>query len=505
MGLRDARSASARSQSELIGLVIVIGMALASATIIVAFGGTALDDTQHQAEIERAEHWMTLFDARASLAALGDSPSQSVSLGQSRGTFTSAPDSGWMRITHGNYTNNNDNETFFNESLGAVVYENRKKKVAYQGGGVWRQSGQSAAQMVSPPEFHYRGATLTLPIIRVETAGTVSGRTTIDIQRVEETRRVFPNKTSSTPTTDEVGAPYNGTDRQYVNPVNNGTVTVTVDSEYYRGWAEYFRTRTEGIVSVEDANNQAHVTLESLAGSIGLFEMPLEGNALGVQGIGQDHPISNFNITLEPDPHFQNMHWSFYVEESTEEFELHFYSDGKCTGSGSGTYSGDLDVSIYYSNDTADIHEEWQNTSINEPDNPDFNVNCDSENLTVDLMSSTTMTYDDIEWTGNDNRWYFRPEISGQDVATTTTSFGSHTADTGNFTQGEEAELGFLMNHYLSFLGPEFDLTVTDGPGGSSRVDESASTGYLTYDTSTIGRFVTFMHITENRLNVTFD
>lgn len=504
-GESDARSRS-RSQSTVVGYVLVLGMVIAGTALVVTFGATALTDTQTQSELQRAEHSLTLFDSRSSMVALGNSDAQSVSFGVRGGQFDVTEDSGWMRIEHVNFTGSGDDEVIFNESLGALVYENGNTEMAYQGGGVWRKDGQGAAQMLSPPEFHYRGATLTLPVIRVESGADGNSGSEATITKAAETRRVFPNVTAPTTGSDEVGAPYDGTDQAYLNPVGNGTVNVTVKSEYYEGWASYFRERTEGVVTAVPDESRVRVTLTSLAGSIGDFEMPSEGTNLEIRGMGDDHPLNSYTLTLKPDPHFQNMHWAFYADSGNEQFELHFFSDGQCNGSPE-TYNGDLDVSVYYYNSAGGTttHEEWQNESINIGDNPDFNIDCSAETLTMDLLSNTTMEYDDIDLTGSDNKWFFGPEIDDRDAPSSTTSFSVHSPDYRSYSEDDQEELGFLVNHYLQILGPQFDLTVTDGPGGSSRVDEGASSGELTFDTSSSDQFITFLHVTENRIEVGLD
>lgn len=486
-----------RGQSSVIGVVLVLGMVLVGASVVVTLGAAALDDTRTHSELQRAEHSLTLFNSRASMVALGDSPSQTVSFGQDGGSFETTTEKSWLRIRHVNYTNSGDDETIFNKSLGTVVYRNDGTEIAYQGGGVWRQDRQGEARMVSPPEFHYRGATLTLPIVRVHDADEGGSGSTAEITRVNDTRRVFPNSTSATG--NGVGAPYDVGGDDYVNPVENGTVNVTVKSPYYEGWADYFRSNTDGDVRVFPADNRVRVSLISLGGSIGEFEMPSEGTALEIRGMGEDHPINEYNMTLASDNHLNNMHWSFYADEGNEQFELHFYSDDKCTG---GSYDGNLDVSIYYYNSSGSdtIHEEWQNTSLND----DYEVDCSTGELTVDLMGSTPMEYDDISMTGSDNKWHFGPEISSRSVPTSTTSFTSHGPDSGNYSKTQTEDLGFLVNHYLQLLGPRYDLTVADGPGGSSRIDESASSGTLEFDTTTGEQYVTYLHVTENEINVTF-
>jgi len=498
-----------RGQATVLGAVLVLGMVITGTALVVTLGATALTDTQSTSELERAENSMTLFNTRTSMVALGNSPSQSVSFGNGGGKIESLPDSGWMRVTHNDF-NGSDDEVMFNKTLGAVVYRNDDTEIAYQGGGVWRKSDSGHGLMVSPPEFHYRGATLTLPIVRVASKDSGSGGVTATISRDSETRRVFPNETGPTTGTPEIGAPYNGTDSPYENPVANGTVNVTVQSRYYQGWADYFRQRTEGNVKEFPSDNRVRVTLVSLAGSVGEFEMPAVGNSVPVRGLGDDHPLNTYEISLQPDPHYNNMHWSMYADNGNEQFELHFYSSGQCTGSG---YNGDIDMSIYYYNTSGsvNIHEEWQNTSVNVENNDDFDLNCSTGELSVDLLSDTTMYMGNISLTGSDNKWMFGPEIKDRGVANETQSFTFHNytttpqIDHGNYETNDPEELGFLINHYFDLLGPQFDLTVTDGPGGSSRVDEDASSGELDFDTASGAEYITFLHVTENEVNVTFD
>ena len=204
-----------------------------------------------------------------------------------------------------------------------------------------------------------------------------------------------------------------------------------------------------------------------------------------------------------------------YADQGNEKFEVHIGSQGKCNGNPE-TYNDEFDVSIYYYNDSASgtIEEEWIDMSIDPyVSNNGFDIDCSAEQLTVDLLTNgTTVEYTNIEdlpgVSSSGNKWHFGSELTDHDVSSPTTSFDIHdpgSVDQGNYNVGEDEELGFVVNHYLQLLGPQFDLTVTDGPGGSSRVDESASSGELSFDTSGGGQFITFLHITENRVTVSFD
>ena len=55
-----------------------------------------------------------------------------------------------------------------------------------------------------------------------------------------------------------------------------------------------------------------------------------------------------------------------------------------------------------------------------------------------------------------------------------------------------------LLNHYFGLMGPDIELTVDDK--NSNTVSEGASTGTVDYDGS--GKYVTYLHVSENGITV---
>lgn len=489
IGGRQPRPPESRGQTETIGMVIVLSMTIVGATVALGFGAAAIDNAREDSNEEGIRNAMTQLDSRAARVALGDSSVQHVTL--ATGSYRVDPDAGWINITHINHTGSGDTEVIYNESLGAVIYDGDEVDIAYQGGGVWSTTGNSST-MVSPPEFHYRGSTLTLPVLRLVESDSGAGPVTAKITQDGALSRVYPNQSKS----------YDADSSTYQNPINEGNVSVKIHSEYYQAWAEYFRTRTEGDITVFDSNNTVEVILLS-TGTVGDFDMPAEGNSVKVNSMAGGHPVDNFEITLKPDPHFGNMHWAFYADEGGEEFELHIHSSDKCSGG----YSDDLDVSIYYYNGSGSTYEGWQNTSVS-PNGPLINVDCSANEMVVDFMASTLLEYDEIEITGSDNKWEYGDQISSMSVASSI-ELDQHPGVSGEpetYSENTDKEsVSFLVNHYLSILGPSFELQVTDGPGGSSRIDEDDSSGSLDYDEGGSAKFITFLHITENRIAVELD
>ncbi|WP_181685846.1 DUF7289 family protein [Halorhabdus salina] len=157
--------ADKRAQSDVLGTALLLGLIVSGVAILGVVGTTALNGTQQQVGVERAINSMTLFDSRAALVGLGDADTQSVTFGTGEGSYEVQPDAGRIEITHYNYSEEKQTETIYNASLGAFVFESGETDIAYQGGGVWRRGANGGSLMLSPPEFHYRSATLTLPII----------------------------------------------------------------------------------------------------------------------------------------------------------------------------------------------------------------------------------------------------------------------------------------------------------------------------------------------------
>lgn len=230
---------SSRAQSEVVGVVLVLGMVLAGATTVVVFGASAFADSQEGLATQRAEKAMTQFDSKAALVALGNTDVQRVSFAQRGGEqYGVTNGTGWMNVSVQNTTDGTwENVT---QRMGSVTYDNGDDHIAYQGGGVWRSTGPGSV-MVSPPEFHYRNGTLTLPIVNVTGDRSLDGGA--GVTHVD-TRSEFPDR--------------NVASRQ--NPMDEHRIWVQVQSDYYEAWGRYFSDRTDGVVEYD--HDDRTVTLE---------------------------------------------------------------------------------------------------------------------------------------------------------------------------------------------------------------------------------------------------
>lgn len=155
---------SERGQSEVIGVVLLLGITIAAVTVTVATGSAALGLVTDEARSASVENGMSQLSSQSSLVALGGTDARRFDLGSvDGGQLRLDEEAGRVEVRIENGT---DTITTYNGSIGTLEYVGDRRNVAMQGGGVWAMEG-GRGRMISPPEYHYRGETLTFPIVRL--------------------------------------------------------------------------------------------------------------------------------------------------------------------------------------------------------------------------------------------------------------------------------------------------------------------------------------------------
>ncbi|MFB6204950.1 MAG: hypothetical protein ABEJ05_00255 [Haloglomus sp.] len=468
-----SETTTTRGQAEVLGFVLLVGISVIAAGAIVTAGASAFQDLRTEISTERNVNALERFDSKSAVVLLGGADAQTISLGRARHGYTVRPDAGWIRITHVNATDGGEDEVLYNETLGALVYRNEQAgiELAYQGGGVWRREGEWS-RAVSPPEFHYRGKTLTLPVIQIRGSGAASGGVRATVVSTRSSVPIYPNATRE----------YDASGRPYRNPLQNGTIVATVHSDYYRGWATYFRRQTAARVTAVDPVAETTTVELTAAGPIGYFEMPRHGNAIELRGLGDQHVVDQFEITITPDEtdsaHFANMDWRLEASGPTRDLTLALFSEGKpCKGKA-------IDLRITYSNATTT--QTWVREDAFTENATAFSYECAGEpSVHVKFTGTETLRYD---------------EGPG------TLSF-DHAEDGEPATHalGDDATVNQLVNHYVALMDSDVDFVVQDRGGrgrgrSSGAVDESTSFGVIHHERT--GTVVVFLRITESRARV---
>ncbi|WP_135535544.1 vWA domain-containing protein [Halostella pelagica] len=263
-----------RGASNTLGLVILFGMVLVGATLIFLIGGMATEQIEQENEVQSAE--MSMQEVRSDIASLSSRGEGSTELRMNADDEVSIVADGEMTFTiHGwTETGTYRDDCTTNLALNSFEYENDNgERVAYQGGGVWKQTN-GGSTMVSPPSISYRSERIDGDTYRTFdfSVANLTGR----IDNSGETTAAV-NKTWTRERQETI------TNEMFCRDDGNGNVTrvrslqITVEnSTYYDAWGRYFETKMgdSGNVTVYDGNQTVVVR-----------DLPLgKGGPIGVPG-----------------------------------------------------------------------------------------------------------------------------------------------------------------------------------------------------------------------------
>lgn len=463
MGTKERPFNSCKAVSSVVGLLLMYSLTIIAVGVILVYNVPVLNDMQDNAKAQKVEQAFAVLDSRISKVALGESPHQTTSVSlMGGGISVNGPgedEKGIMTIQIINYTYNMTEE--FNCSLGTVEYVIDDRTIAYEGGGVWSDYGSKGGTvMISPPEFHYNGETLTLPIMTVNGNSSVTGtgNTAITVTSDNKPYVLYPNTSLSV---------------NRKNPTAHlDQVIVYIKSDYYKAWANYADSMTSTTATLDDENKTAIVKFHT---------KPLTGT----MQLKSTLPVSK----MCPDP------------EPVEEF--HFYFEAMHSGglnpknyavtaiSGTRTFSYNLQKKggpnqlylVVTYEDTAfspDYIEKWEGIQ-------DYPVNGSQadQNSTVNFVNDSFMMR------------YIPP---GNDGADPDFSWPGVNITSGNVSYS----VNDLTQHYMKLITEDGGVVFNIGSNtGQDPVDYSTST--VTIDYCSKEDYITYLHITQNELDVTVD
>lgn len=216
---------SERSQSNVIAVVLLIGLVFAGATVVVMAGSGALERERGEASFSAAKDSMQSLDAEIEQVGSDDGAADVDLAGFDGGHAFVDESAGSVNVTIEDISSGETDST--TRTLGAVRYEQDRRTLVYQGGGVFRGT-ENGSVAVSPPPISYRtveGApTLHVPVVAVEGTG-VDDSVTVNRTRVTDLVEELDGRPESPATNDPA------------NPVPRGTaLNITVSSEHYEAW-----------------------------------------------------------------------------------------------------------------------------------------------------------------------------------------------------------------------------------------------------------------------------
>jgi len=430
--------------SEVLGYILIFGMIVTMVSLIFTVAIPSIEDAQASAYLKSIERGITVFDSKASIVALGESPAQTVNIDSKGGIFGVNESASHITVVMGD-----TDKKIFDDTLGTLTYVLGGIVIAYEGGGVWMKYPKGDAIMLSPPEFHYNGETLTLPIIRLLGNEATSGTGTVQFKVTKDNSTIrFPNSTINT---------------LFINPVaGSKDILITITSDYYKAWAKYMEERTEvhGITT-NDTRREVSASL-NIKTSDNAYELTNNLNVYDMDNT-MPNPITNFKLNLTEDQ-------SGPAHALRVKFITDIAINPQLTIET--VWRSGYKIIITY-NDNGFI-EEW------ETDMP-----ADLSNMEFDLLSNDFATLkkpsadpkQTLSWGNNQSAYDAGVDYIGSEINPTTLN---------NVTQ-----------HYMSIMPAPFEFEVLQNNG---KVDLSISSVVLNYAVAPPG--LTYLHIVEHNITV---
>ncbi|QLC48785.1 hypothetical protein HWN40_00080 [Methanolobus zinderi] len=321
---------------------------------------------------------------------------------------------------------------------------------------------------------------MTLPIVKVNGNDSVGGSSDVNIKV----------RSSNTPV---ILYPNTSSNINFTNPLECNKILIYINSEFYDGWAEYAESLTSTNAIVDHGNKTAIVEMDTEP-NMGTFPM----------SYSFDIPALNHTNTTP----FHNFSFYFYVDGDAS----FFVSSGMTITATSGTkrlvYSFDKDgkdniilskakgvdysnYAIEYTDSSAGISEIWEtNSTSNFSVNSFHSGSIKYANSTVDLISdSYLMDYNSI---GTASSW-------GSVSSYSTTPNINISYVNANSTQS----LNNITQHYMRLMAQDGTIECSWDQKSNEKIEIDSSTYTLNYDAG--GAILTYMHITNNELDVNIE
>ncbi len=489
--------------SPVVGMIIVLALTITSISLILLYATPTLDNMEDMANAQGVEQAFTVFDSRTSKVALGESPSQTTSFSirdgniEVNGKNDSYNDSkivvicvnsssGWYSGFEGSIYNWRSWEPYlgqpgmteFNASMGSITYTKDDRIIGYEGGGIWSKYPSGSAVMISPPELHYNGETVTLPIMAIAGGQISSGTANVDV-------------TVSSGNMPSVLYPDPSVDSNRINPVASDKVLIYIKSEFYNAWADYAETLTSTNTALDHENKTAIIELDTIA-DMGTFPLAHSFRITGMDHVGPA-PIHNFSFYFYVEGDSSFFKSSGMIMTATSGTKELVYSLSKKNPGGNIILArapgvAESNYAIEYTDSSAGIIEIWESNSSSY-----FSVYSEKKPKkfaegTVDFLSDTYLM--DYDSSSQATSW-------GSVGATSTTPDLYIVKGNANSTQS----LNNISQHYLRLLAQEGTIEYNWDQKKNDKIEMDKSSYSLEYDSG--GAILTYLHVSRNDLSAT--
>ncbi|MCL7413554.1 MAG: hypothetical protein M8353_08070, partial [ANME-2 cluster archaeon] len=341
--------------------MLLLGIIVTSVGLVSVLAIPIIEDAKEDAYLKNMEQGFTVMDSKISLVALGKSPTQLVQMYSKKGDITVYDQTSSHIIV--SFSNKTGNRTeIYNESMGTIQYQLGENIIAYEGGGVFRKyPGEGDPITITPPEFHYNGETLTLPIIKVEGNQSTGGNGVLNLYLVSNNSPniLFPNPD------------YNS---EYKNPLAVGQqINVVIKSDYYMAWAKYIQQRTAATVTTNNATKEVKVILNAKPNEYDQeYEPPIDVFGFNTNNASA---LKNFSMVFADGNSSFKSYWTTSASSTEPYFEFNTEKKG-----GMGTNGTSITLEFH---DNGNREKwEWSTEALKDEDD-NFDVNFINNNGSI--------------------------------------------------------------------------------------------------------------------------
>ncbi|MCX9081322.1 MAG: hypothetical protein OIN83_03925 [Candidatus Methanoperedens sp.] len=436
--------------SEVIGYSLLLAILVVSVAFTVVLSYPELAYMKESSYDEIASQSLSVFASKNSMAAFGMSPSQLTRIELNGATLIARNDSNnWIKIEVIN--SSGYSLVILNQSFGSVDYKFGDTLISYEGGGLFRKYHSNDSLMISPPQFHYNGETLTLPLIIVNNSVSTGGKGVVNIYSKSANLPVtiYPNLTS---------------DQKLVNPLSNKQIKIRLKSDYYKAWKKYIEERTEADTLVNDVTHEVVVSLNSkTSDEFSNLVMPIE-----IMGMNYTNttPLNKFAFDLRNVDNNLNMIMRA-PDPDSDDFILQIQKRG-----GMGTTG--VDITVTY------MDESWKSET---------EALIWGSNATIDLLNVSSMAY-------------YISSTASTTWLNETPPFNGTYDNAGN---DGPVNLSVIIQHYMKKLSEDGSFSLYVGektPVKWMGFTESGSSYVLDYDIKPPR--LTYLHIVQHDVDIGF-
>lgn len=262
----------------------------------------------------------------------------------------------------------------------------------------------------------------------------------------------------------------------FTNPVSCDKLIIYINSEFYKGWADYAQKLTSTTVMLDHRNQTAIIEMDTVP-PVGTF--PLKHSfKIGRLNQSNSEPIYNFYFYLED------------IKKDASNLNAVEINIDTISGTKKLNYNiKKTKAEITYTDASVSPTKKEIWTGVNS-----FKVNVDPKNkknanTTLDLVTDAYM----MKYTSS------TPDFSWDEAGTTTMIPNLIISKTTNNTQS----INNVTQHYMKLIGQDGAFVVNWEQKNNKKIDESKSAYTVYYDSGP--GILTYLHITRNELNTTID